>query len=208
MRGRLLRVALTGGIATGKSHCLRRFAAHGIPVIDADVLAHEALAPDSPGLRAVATRFGAHLVVDGSLDRQALGRLVFADAAARADLEAIVHPLVYGSIGAWFDNLARTGSASLAVADIPLLYETKHEGDFDRVVVAACEPSIQLARVMARDGLSEADARRRIDAQLPIAQKRQRADYVIESGGAAAQTDASVVRVLECLRADAVALGR
>ena len=206
MRPRLLRVALTGGIATGKSYCLQHFASLHVPVIDADALAREAVAPGSPGLHAVAARFGPALIVDGALDREALARVVFADAMARADLEAIVHPLVYRAIAVWFDDLARAGSAPLAIADIPLLYETRHEGDFDRVVVAACQAPCQLARLMARDGLSESDARRRIASQLPIEQKRERADYVIDTDGGTAETSAAVERVLERLREDAAAL--
>ena len=102
----MLRAALTGGIATGKSFCLARFAALGAATIDADVLAREAVAPGSDGLAQVVRRFGAGvLLADGRLDRPALGRLVFGDRAARADLEAIVHPLVYRRIGEWFADL-------------------------------------------------------------------------------------------------------
>src|ERR671913_301615 len=99
----MLRVALTGGIATGKSYCLGRFEARGVPVIDADRLAREAVMPGSRALEAVATRFGDRiLLADGTLDRSALGRIVFNDRAARADLEAIVHPEVYRRIGERF----------------------------------------------------------------------------------------------------------
>jgi len=129
----VLQVALTGGIATGKSYCLGRFAALGIPTIDADRLAREAVAPGSPGLAAVAQRFGAHIVrEDGTLDRAALARIVFSDRTARADLEAIVHPDVYRRIREWFAQLLH--GTPVAMADIPLLFETGHEHDFDAVV--------------------------------------------------------------------------
>src|SRR6185295_11766887 len=101
-----LRVALTGGIGTGKSHCLARFAQLGAETIDADNLAHQVVEPGTPGLAAVVARFGASLLrSDGRLDRDALGRLVFADSGARRDLEAIIHPAVYGAIQSWFLRL-------------------------------------------------------------------------------------------------------
>lgn len=196
----MLRAALTGGIATGKSYCLDRFAALGIPGIDADVLARDAVAPGSPGLTAVVERFGASVLrADGSLDRQALASIVFADRAARADLEAIVHPLVYRRIGEWFVDLPPATPAALA--DIPLLFETGHQHDFDRVVVCACEPDEQLRRLVDRDGLSERDARARLAAQWPIGEKMARADYVIRTDGTFAETDAQVRAVADALRA-------
>src|SRR6185436_13472853 len=123
-----------GGIATGKSHCLAKFATLGVPTIDADRLAHDAVEPGSQGLAGVVRRFGSSLVLpNGQLDRAALGRLVFADAAARRDLEAIIHPIVYASIARWFSTLG--ADERFAVADIPLLFETGREADFDRVIV-------------------------------------------------------------------------
>ena len=190
----MLQVALTGGIATGKSYCLGRFAALGIPIIDADRLAREAVAPGSPGLAAVAERFGAHLVrEDGTLDRAALARIVFSDRTARADLEAIVHPDVYRRIREWFAQLPH--GTPVAMADIPLLFETGHEHDFDAVVVAACTPDEQLRRLVARDGLSETDARARLEAQSPIDEKVRRAHYVIRTDTGFPQTDDEIERV-------------
>jgi dephospho-CoA kinase len=198
----MVRAALTGGIATGKSYCLARFAALGVPVVDADQLARDAVAPGSPGLRAVAERFGpAVLRPDGTLDRAALGRVVFASTAARADLEALIHPEVYRRIRDWSANLPpRT---RVAVADIPLLFETGNRYDFDRVIVTACTPAEQVRRIMARDGLSESDARARLEAQWPIGEKVSRADYVIRTDGAHAETDRQVRTVFEALNAEA-----
>jgi dephospho-CoA kinase len=195
----MLQVALTGGIATGKSHCLRRFAELGVPVIDADQLARLAVAPGSPGLAAIIERFGPSVVRDdGQLDRRALASLVFRDRAARADLEAIVHPDVYRRIREW---LARLPPATpVAIADIPLLFETGHEHDFDATVVCACTAAEQLRRLVMRDGLSEADARARIAAQWPIDEKIKRADYVIRTDGTFAETDEEVRRVHDELR--------
>jgi dephospho-CoA kinase len=190
----MVRAALTGGIATGKSFCLAQFAQCGAAVIDADLLAHDAVAPGTPGLARVVERFGADVLLpDGSLNRRALGQIVFSDRAARANLEAIIHPEVYQHISEWFANLP--SGTRLAIADIPLLFETGHQHDFDCVIVCACDPAEQLRRIMARDGLSEEAARARLDAQWPIADKVARADYVIPTDGSFAET-ARVVREL------------
>jgi dephospho-CoA kinase len=187
----MMRVALTGGIATGKSSCLERFAALGAAVIDADVLAREAVAPGSAGLAVIADRFGTSVLrPDGSLDRPALGRIVFKDATARAQLEAIIHPEVYRRITLWLANLPL--GTRVAMADIPLLFETGHEHDFERVIVAACEPEEQVRRVMARDGLTHREAHARVTAQWPIEEKARRADYVIRTDGSFAETAAQV----------------
>jgi dephospho-CoA kinase len=200
----LQRVALTGGIATGKSVCLHRFSELGAPVIDADVVAREVVAPGTPALSAVVARFGpAMLLPDGSLDRATLGRLVFAEAGARADLERIVHPAVYEVIERWIEDRARAAAEKrgprIAIADIPLLYETGQERRFDRVVVAACSPREQLERLMARDAMTEAEARRRIAAQWPIDHKRARAHIVIDTSGSLAETTANVDRAWQVL---------
>jgi dephospho-CoA kinase len=194
----MLRVALTGGIATGKSYCLARFAVHGVPTIDADVLAREAAAPGTPGLAAIAARFGPGVLTpDGSLDRPGLGRLVFGDSKARAALEAIIHPEVYRRIREWLANLP--AGTRLAVADIPLLFETGHNHDFDEVIVAACDPEEQVRRVMARDRLSDAEARARLAAQWPIEEKVRRATRVIWTDGGFAETDRQVEEVYDSL---------
>jgi dephospho-CoA kinase len=177
-------VALTGGIGTGKSYCLARFAELGAPTIDADGLARQAVAPGTSGFERIVARFGtAILKSDGSLDREALGSLVFVDADARRALEAIVHPVVYAAIERWFEGLAKAGRSSAAVADIPLLFETGREHDFDEVIVAYCPAEMQKARVMERDGLSAADADRRISSQLPIDEKARRASHIVDTSG-------------------------
>ena len=197
----MLRVALTGGIATGKSYCLAKFASFGVAVIDADKLARAAVAPGSTALAAVAARFGAAIVrPDGSLDRAALGRIVFSDRAARADLEAIVHPEVYQRISEWFASTPpRT---RLAIADVPLLFETGHNHDFDRVIVTACSPAEQMRRLVTRDGLTEPEARARLNAQWPVEEKVARGDYIIRTDGTLADTDAQVRKIYEMLLAD------
>jgi dephospho-CoA kinase len=195
-------VALTGGIATGKSYCLARFADLGAPTIDADVLAKQAVAPGTPGFDAVVARFGQDVLRrDGSLDRQALGRLVFADEGTRRDLEAIVHPVVYGAIQSWFQSLGQSGDATVvAIADIPLLYETGRENDFDSVIVTRCGPEQQLERLMKRPELSEQDARRRIESQMPMDARAARADYVIDTSGSHEETNLQVLQVWQQAR--------
>lgn len=194
MRPRPLRVALTGGIASGKSHCLRRFIAKGAPTIDADLLAREVIAPGTPGARAVLTRFG-------TLDRKALGEVVFRDARARADLEAIVHPLVYGAINDWFLSLRH---APFGIADIPLLFETNRAGAFDRVIITSCQPEQQRTRLIGR-GFTAADADARIASQLPFDEKMKRARAagvavdVIDTSASLAETDAQVDRLTDVL---------
>ncbi|HUF25100.1 MAG TPA: dephospho-CoA kinase [Vicinamibacterales bacterium] len=195
-----LRVALTGGIATGKSHCLQLFTAAGVPTIDADRLAHEAIAPGTPGHAAVVERFGRQIVTEGgAIDRPALAAIVFGDAAARRDLEAIVHPRVYRGIGDWFGALGDRGEP-LGIADIPLLYETGRDIDYDTVIVASCPPAMQIARLMQRSGLSRAEAEARLAAQLPIDAKAAKADHVIDTSGTLEETENQVRSLLEALR--------
>jgi dephospho-CoA kinase len=197
----MLRVALTGGIATGKSYCLGQFEKLGAAVIDADLLARDAVARDTPGLRAVVARFGqAMLSADGTLNRAALARVVFTDSRARGDLEAIVHPEVYQRIREWLANLG--SGVRIAIADIPLLFESGHHHDYDRVVVAACEPLEQVRRMIARNGLTESEALARLAAQWPIGEKVARASYVIRTDAGFAETDRQVKDVYERLLAD------
>jgi dephospho-CoA kinase len=186
------RIGLTGGIATGKSTVAGlldvRF---GLPVLDADRFAREALAPGSPGARAVLARYGERVRVrhegpratgepDPPLDRAALGRIVFADASERAWLEGLVHPLVRQRFAA---RLAELAAAPVVVLMIPLLFEAGLEGLCSEVWLVDCDEAEQLKRLQARDQLSEAEARTRIAAQWPMARKRERADVVIDNGG-------------------------
>jgi len=194
-----LRVALTGGIATGKSYCLAKFASLGVPTIDADRLAHSAVDPGSAALASVARRFGSGLLQpDGRLDRAALARLVFADASARRDLEQIIHPVVYAGIESWFSTL--TGKP-FGVADVPLLFETGRDADFDRVIVTTCSPEQQLERLKTRGGLSEAEARQRLAAQLPLAEKVRRAAHVIDTSGTFEETDRQIDQIVSSISA-------
>jgi dephospho-CoA kinase len=195
------RIGLTGGIATGKSYVRSKFEELGVPTIDADTLARQAVAAGSEGLAAVVARFGpAVLEASGALNRRALAQIVFSDAAARRDLESIIHPWVRAQADAWFTGLD-AARHPIAVADIPLLYETGTDTLYDAVIVIACEPEEQVRRIVARDSVTEAEARQRLAAQMPIEQKVRRADFVIHTDGSHAETDRQVIEVLGRLTA-------
>jgi dephospho-CoA kinase len=194
----MLRVALTGGIATGKSHVLDQFRKRGVPCLDADLLTHGVESAGTEATQAIAARFGDVLAADGAVDRQKLALLVFADPGARRDLEAIVHPAVYRAIAAGLRAFELLGGYPLAVVDVPLLYETGHAQDFDRVIVMACPPEVQIARLIER-GMSDAEARQRIAAQWPTEEKTARADFVIRTDGSVEKTDEQVDTILTSL---------
>lgn len=194
------RVALTGGIGTGKTYVRQRFASLGVPTIDADAIVHQALEAGSALASAIASRFGQDMLLpSGAVNRRVLGARVFADPEARRDLEALVHPVVFEAIESWLASLTEPVHPGFALADVPLLFETHHEAAFDRVIVAACTPEVQVARVMARDRLSEPEARLRLQAQWPIAEKVARADYVIWTDRGFDETDRQVDSVYRLL---------
>jgi dephospho-CoA kinase len=185
------RVALTGGIATGKSHVRARFESLGVPTIDSDTLARIAVAPGSAGLSAVVRRFGVDVCEpEGTLNRKKLATIVFTDEEARRDLEHIIHPYVRHATEAWFASLDPL--VPFAVADIPLLFEAGREGEFDVVIVTACEPATQLQRLMSRDHLTQAEAAQRIAAQWPLDRKIARADYVIRTDETVDETNRQI----------------
>jgi dephospho-CoA kinase len=184
----MLRVALTGGIATGKSYVLSRLRVRGVATIDADGIVHDVLRAGTPVTKTIASQFGsAFLKPDGSIDRSLLGTRIFGDADSRLRLEGIIHPVVYETIARWFERLEEP----LGVASVPLLFETHHEGDFDFIAVTFCAPHLQLQRILER-GISEEEARQRIAAQMPADQKAQRADFIIQTGGHFDSTDRQV----------------
>ena len=192
----MLKIALTGGIATGKSYVLEHFRKRGVPCLDADTLAHGVTSAGTEAARGIAERFGHDiLAADGAVDRAKLAPIVFADATARHDLEAIVHPAVYRAIIAGLRGFELIGGSPLAVVDIPLLYETGYDSNFDRVIVTVCSPEVQIARLVSR-GMSEADAHKRLAAQLPSVEKASRADYVIDTSGSYEDTDRQIESVM------------
>lgn len=192
--------ALTGGIGSGKSTVAEHFRSQGLPVVDADVLAREVVAPGTEGLAEIAAEFGPEVLTsEGALDRKRLGQIVFADAGARAALERIVHPRVRQAAQDAWSKLAGQG-VPLACYEVPLLFETGQAEAYRPVVVVHVRPETQIARVMARDGVDRTTALSRIDAQLPLAEKAARADFVIDNDGPRERTLEAASRVLATLR--------
>lgn len=192
-----MRVGLTGGVGSGKSTVAAMFAELGAVIIDADAIAREVVEPGTPGFAAVVERFGDDVVrEDGSLDRPALAAVVFADAAQRQALNAIVHPLVGGRMA---DLMQAAPAGSIVVLDVPLLVENNSAGGFDAVVVVEADRDVRLARLAAR-GMSEADARERMKAQASDEQRRAVADEVIVNNGSLDELRKRVHEVWEGLQ--------
>lgn len=196
---------LTGGLGSGKSTVAARLRERGVPVIDADVLAREAVAPGTPGAAAVSAAFEGLSLPDGSLDRKALAARVFGHPAELARLESIVHPRVQALRAAREAALEAAGEP-LVCHEIPLLFEKGLDASLRPVVVVSVPEATQIARARARDNASEAEVRARLGAQWPLASKAARADYVIDNSGTIAethaQTDAVLERLCEALRID------
>nr|WP_196791558.1 dephospho-CoA kinase [Motilibacter deserti] len=192
-----MQVGLTGGIASGKSTASARLAELGALVVDADLLAREAVAPGTPGLAAVVAAFGRSvLAADGSLDRLALGRVVFADAAARERLEAIVHPEVARRRA---EAVAAAPAGAVVVHDVPLLVEKGLTAGLDLVVVVDAPEDVRVRRLVAARGLDEEQARARIAAQATREQRLAAADVVLDGGGPVEHLQAQVDRLWERL---------
>jgi dephospho-CoA kinase len=196
-RDRLLRAGLTGGIGSGKSEVSRRLAAHGAVIIDADVAARAVVAPGTSGLARIVEAFGADVVgPDGGLDRDQLGAIVFRDPAARATLNAIVHPLV----GEWMRAAERAAADAahrdlIIVHDVPLLAENRRADDFDLVIVVDVPPELQLERLVSQRGMTRDQARARMAAQAGRPQRLAVADLVIDNSGSLADLDRRVAEV-------------
>jgi dephospho-CoA kinase len=196
----MLKVALTGGIASGKSYVLDQFRRRGVPCLDADELAHGVTAAGTEATAAIAARFGEGILApDGAVDRTKLGPVVFADPSARRELEAMVHPAVYRAIAAGVRAFELIGDDPYAVVAVPLLYETGAEKHFDRVVVTVCSPQTQLARLLER-GMTEDAARQRLAAQWTTEQKASRADFVVNTDGTFEETNQQVDAIYRSLQ--------
>ena len=194
---KILSVGLTGGIASGKSAVSTRLAEHGAMIIDADLLAREALEPGTPGLEEVVEAFGHGVLTDsGALDREALGRIVFADEGARERLNAIVHPRVRDARNAL---RAQAPEGAVVVEDIPLLVETGQADRFDVVVVVAAPPEQRLHRMVRDRNTTPEDAQARIDAQTSEAERAAVADVVLENSGTLEELHAQVDELYEKL---------
>jgi dephospho-CoA kinase len=187
-----IRVGLTGGIASGKSLVATELARFGAVVIDADVLAREVVEPGTPGLAAVVQRFGPEVLDGDRLDRARLGAVVFADPAARRDLERIIHPAVRAR-AAELEDAAPPDAVVVHV--IPLLVETGQQDDFDVVVVVDADPETQVTRLSARDGMAEDAARARLAAQASREDRRAVADVVLANHGSVTDLQDQIARL-------------
>jgi dephospho-CoA kinase len=179
MRGGF-RIGLTGGIASGKTTVANLFAELGVPIVDTDLLAREVVAPGSPLLRQITDHFGMQVMsADGTLNRQELRKRIFDDSEQRQWLETLLHP----AIRELTDARCAAASGPYVIVAIPLLVETAATARFDRVLVVDCDPDLQLARLMARDGALREDALRMLAAQAPRAARLAVADDVIRNDG-------------------------
>jgi dephospho-CoA kinase len=180
----MMRIGLTGGIASGKSLVAAELAARGAVIIDADVLAREVVEPGTPGFAAIIERFGTQVLTDRRLNRARLAEIVFADPVARTDLERIIHP----AVRARAEELERAaGSAAVVVHVIPLLVETDQQKNFDLVVTVDVDHETQIQRLSARNGFSRREAEARIAAQASRDDRRSAADVVLDNSGSLAE---------------------
>lgn len=201
----MLRVGLTGGFGAGKSTVAGWLREAGIPVLDADAVAHELLAPGGGAVAAVAAAFGPGVLgPEGGVDRAALGQMVFRDPGARQRLEGILHPLIIAASNRWMDAMERQGRRAAAV-EAALIFEAGTEGRFDRVIAVVCPREIRSGR-WRRRGAADADAAARLAAQWPDEEKARRADWVVDNAGepeaTRAQVQALAAAILGAARAE------
>jgi len=205
----MVRVGLTGGIASGKSTVSEAFVRLGAKVLDADKVAREVVLPGQPAWLELQQVFGPEFFhPDGKLRRSKLRRLVFADPEKRSKLNAIVHPEVMREIKRRFEQLRTSAQDAVVVVDVPLLLEVGVAHRFDRVIVVYVEKSVQIKRLRQRDGLSVEESSQALSAQMDLREKAQQADYVIDNSGTRDETQAQVEKVWQELRALARNLGR
>ena len=193
-----MKIGLTGSIACGKSTVSHYLRAQGYPVVDADAISHAMTAPGGPALPAIREAFGGSVFhPDGTLDRRALGSVVFSSTVLRRQLNEILHPMILAEIRSRLHTLDRDGH--IVFGDIPLLFECGMEKDFDEIWVVSVSRETQIARLLERDGLMREEAKQRIDSQMPLAAKEERADTVIVTEGTLEDTQAQVRALLDHL---------
>jgi len=192
----MVKVGLTGGIASGKSTVSEAFARLGAKVLDADEVAREVVLPGQPAWLKLRQAFGSEFFLpDGEVNRSKLRRLVFADPEARGKLNAIVHPEVMKEINRRFEQLTASAQDVVVVVDVPLLLEVGVAHRFDRVIVVYVTENVQIKRLRQRDGLSLEGARRALSTQMVLNKKVEQADYVIDNSGTRDETQAQVEKV-------------
>ena len=197
----MMKVGLTGSIAVGKSYVCDVLRELGCHVLDADLTSREVVKPSTKGLTQLVVAFGKDvLLADGSLDRKRLGDIVFDDEEKRHTLNAIVHPLVIESQNNWIRDVEKQDSNGIAVVDAALMIETGGYKRFDKLIVVWCKSALQLKRLMLRDNLSQIDAQKRIDAQMPQDEKKRFADYLIDTSDGFESTRDQTVDIVSQLR--------
>lgn len=190
-------LGLTGGIASGKSTVSQLFKEQGLPVVDADIGAREVMQQGKPAYQKVKQTFGESILLpDGSLDRKALGRLIFNDKKKREQLDAIVQADIREWILSKCDRLTREGHA-IIILDIPLLFEAGYDEEMDDIMVVSLSRCTQLKRLISRDHLTNEEANARIDSQMPLKEKTKRADIVIDNNGTIEETQKQVLKWLD-----------
>jgi dephospho-CoA kinase len=197
----MLKVGLTGGLATGKSHVGAYLEQMGCHLLKADDLGHSALQPGGGAFDAVVTEFGQEIVGDdGFIDRRVLGAVVFADPSKLARLNAIIHPVVIHAEEEWFASVRSADAGAIGVVEAAILIETGSYKRFDKIILTVCERRQQIDRAMKRDGMSRQEVEARLSRQMPLEEKRKFADYIVDTSGDKKSTLASARRVLEELR--------
>jgi len=197
----VLKLGLTGSIAVGKSFVVTVMRELGCHTLDADQTAREVVAKGTDGLAEIVSLFGKEVLTDsGELDRKRVGSIVFADEEKRELLNSIVHPRVLAVQDKWLSRVTRDDPDGIAVVDAALMIESGGYRRFDRIIVVWCLPEIQLQRLVMRDGLSEADAKRRIAAQMPQEEKKLFADYLIDTSKGFDETRRQTVALVRRLR--------
>ena len=197
----MLKIGLTGGIATGKSFVLSVLRELGCEVMDADQTAREVVEPGQPAFEEIFAHFGSEVVgADGRLDRPKLGAIVFNDPAQREKLNSIVHPKVFEAQARWMAEVEARNPQAVVIIDAALMIETGSYRRFDKVVVVYCEPELQLQRLMARNNMTQEEATARISSQMPSAEKLKFADFSINTSQGFEDTRLQTVALYEQLR--------
>jgi dephospho-CoA kinase len=196
----MLKVGLTGSIAVGKSYVCRVFRELGCDVLDADQTAREVVRAGTEGLRQIVSYFGESVLqANGELDRAKLGSIVFADREKLEKLNSIVHPLVFEAQDQWLKDREAENPNGIAIIDAALMIESGGYKRFDKLIVVWCEPAIQLERLMARESITQAEAMRRIETQMPQEEKKKYANYLIDTSKGYEDTRQQVIEIFEQL---------
>jgi dephospho-CoA kinase len=197
----MLKVGLTGGIASGKSTVASMFVDLGARLIDTDTIARQVVAPGGSVLESIVKIFGQEVLNEnGELNRPGLREIIFKDQEARYKLNSIVHPVVAAELEVAFDKIAQSDSNAVALVDVPLLYETNTEDRYDVVVVVYVPPQMQVQRLMFRDGVGREAAEQSLNAQMPLEEKRKKAQFVVDNSGTLQETRKQVQAVWQTLR--------